>query len=211
VGTHVAFAVAAALACRERGGPAQHVEVPMFETFTDLVAGDHLGGLSFEPPEGDPHYPRLLSEYRRPYRTRDGWIAMLLYTEAHWRRFFRLIGREEEFDGDPRLSDRSARIADIDVAYGRVAEALGARSTDEWLDDLVPLDIPVAPVHDVAALLQDPHLDAVGFWREIPLPDGRTLRTTAPVGCWSETEPGPLRPPPIEPEDARLADWGAQP
>lgn len=211
VGTHVAFAITAALACRERSGVAQHVEVPMFETFADLVVGDHLGGLSFEPPEGDTHYARLLSAQRRPYRTSDGWIAVLLYTEAHWRRFFQLLDREAEFEAEARLSDRTARQVNIDFAYGQVAEALSARATAEWLDSLTDLDIPVAPVHDVRSLVEDAHLNAVGFWRDVPLPDGRTLRTTAPVGRWSETAPARLRPPPLEPEDATQAEWTARP
>ena len=211
VGTHVAFAITAALACRERGGPAQHVEVPMFETFADLVAGDHLGGLSFDPPEGDVHYARLLSPQRRPYRTRDGWIAALLYTEAHWRRFFEHLGREAEFDGEARLSDRAVRLANIDFAYGRVAEALSDRSTAEWLESLTALDIPVAPVHDIRSLIEDPHLNAVGFWRDVPLGNGRTMRTAAPVGRWSATPPDPLRPPPFEPEDSEGIQWKNRP
>ncbi|MFC4166294.1 CaiB/BaiF CoA transferase family protein [Teichococcus aestuarii] len=200
VGAHLAFAVMAALACRERTGIAQEVEVPMFETFADLVAGDHLGGLSFDPPEGGPHYARLMSPQRRPYRTADGWIAVLLYTDAHWRRFFALVGREAELAEDPRLATHAARQAHIDHAYGRVAEALLERGTAEWMACLSDADIPVAPVNDIPGLLEDPHLAATGFWRRVEMPDGRVLRSPAPLGRWSGTppaEPGP--PPPLDP------------
>ena len=33
-------------------------------------------------------YSRMLAPGRRPYRTRDGWICVLVYTDKHWRRFF---------------------------------------------------------------------------------------------------------------------------
>lgn len=217
VGVHLAFAITAAVACREWTGVAQEVEVPMFETFADLVAGDHLGGLSFEPPIGAPHYARLMSPHRRPHRTRDGWIAVLLYTDAHWRRFFGLLGREAELVADPRLSEHAARQANIDHAYGLVAEALADRPTAEWLERLSAADIPAAPVNDVRALLEDPHLRAVGFWREVPMPDGTTLRTTAPVGRWSATPSDPPRPPPeLGPAGGRRGDttaaaWTARP
>jgi crotonobetainyl-CoA:carnitine CoA-transferase CaiB-like acyl-CoA transferase len=198
VGAHLAFAIVAAIACRERTGVAQEVEVPMFETFAGLVAGDHLGGMSFDPPEGEAYYPRLMSSQRRPYRTRDGWIAVLLYTDAHWRRFFTLIGREDALE-DPRLATHAARQAGIDHAYAQVAEALADRDTAEWMRLLSEADIPAAPVNDIAALRQDPHLNATGFWRDVALPDGRTLHTTAPFGRWSATPPAPPGPPPAWP------------
>ncbi|KAA2212473.1 CaiB/BaiF CoA transferase family protein [Teichococcus oryzae] len=205
VGAHLAFAIMAALACRERTGIAQEVAVPMFETFADLVAGDHLGGLSFDPPEGGPYYGRLMSPQRRPYRTRDGWIAVLLYTDAHWQRFFALIGEPEALQ-DPRLATHAARQAGIDHAYGKVAEALAGRGTAEWMDLLSRADIPAAPVHDVIGLRQDPHLAATGFWRDVALPDGRILHTTAPFGRWSETPPEAPGAPPPWPAPAE-ADW----
>ncbi|HWX49343.1 MAG TPA: CoA transferase [Roseomonas sp.] len=205
VGIHLAQAVTAALLQRERTGEAAEIEVPMFETFADLVLGDHLGGLAFDPPRGGPHYARLISRQRRPYRTRDGYIAVLLYTDAHWRAFFRALGREAELEADPRLRDHAARLANIDHAYGLVGAALAERGTAEWLGVLEPLDIPVAPVNDIAALLQDPHLRAVGYWREIPLPEGGVLRGPAPVGRWSGKDAAPLHPPP--PLQSEAVDW----
>ena len=198
VGAHLAFAITAAIACRERTGVAQQVEVPMFEIMADMVAGDHLGGLSFSPPEGEPYYARLMSPQRRPYRSRDGWIAVLLYNDAHWRRFFALVGQEALL-ADPRLATHAARQADIDHAYAQVAEALAHRDTAEWLQLLSEADIPAAPVNDIAALRDDPHLRATGFWQDVPLPDGRTLHTTAPFGRWSATPPAPPGPPPAWP------------
>ena len=204
VGVQLAFAIVAAVACRERTGLAQEVQVPMFETFVDFVAGDHLGGLSFNPARGSPYYPRLMSRQRRPYRTSDGWIAVLLYTETHWQGFFAIFGRAAELSTDARLSGHAARQANVDYAYGVVAEALKDRPTGEWLELLEAADIPAAAVNDVDTLLADPHLRAVGFWREVPLPDGSKLRTTAPIGVWSATPPGPLRlPPPLATEDGR--------
>jgi crotonobetainyl-CoA:carnitine CoA-transferase CaiB-like acyl-CoA transferase len=202
VGIHLAQAVTAALFARERGAEGAEIEVPMFETFAELVLGDHLGGLSFDPPCGGPHYPRLMTPQRRPYRTRDGHIAVLLYNDAHWRRFFRAVGREAELDSDPRLRDHAARTANFHHAYGLVGEILAGRNTAEWLDLLCGLDIPAAPVNGVEALLEDPHLRAVGFWREARLPQGGTLRSTAPVGRWAGQAESALRPPPELPGPA---------
>ena len=42
--------ILAALVARQTSGRGQRVDVPMFETMVGFVLGDHLGGLSFEPP-----------------------------------------------------------------------------------------------------------------------------------------------------------------
>ena len=97
VGLSAAPAILAALLHKSRTGVGQHIEVPMFEVMSQFVLTDHLGGQSFEPPIGPPGYNRLLSPARRPYRTSDGFISALVYTDGHWRRFFDLIGRPEEF------------------------------------------------------------------------------------------------------------------
>ena len=50
---------------------------------------------------GAPGGSRLLARTRKPYRTLDGWMAILPYIDKHWRSFFELIGRPEVLR-DPR-------------------------------------------------------------------------------------------------------------
>ena len=64
----------------------------MFETMAQFVLGDHMAGRSFDPPIGPPGYSRLLSADRRPYRTSDGYICALVYTDKQWNAFFHKIG-----------------------------------------------------------------------------------------------------------------------
>ncbi len=85
VGLTAIGAICSALLHRERTGQGQRVDVPMFETMVRFTLGDHLGGLTFEPPLDDGGYPRLLTPERRPYRTRDGYICALLYNDKQWR------------------------------------------------------------------------------------------------------------------------------
>ncbi|HWA31027.1 MAG TPA: CoA transferase, partial [Rhizomicrobium sp.] len=94
-GMAVVNAILAALFHRERTGVGQYVEVPMFETFTSFVLAEHLGGRTFEPPAGPAGYARLLTGGRKPSPTKDGHIAMLPYTAAHWIAFFKAIDRAD--------------------------------------------------------------------------------------------------------------------
>ena len=100
----VAYAVAAALFHRERHGEGQAIEVPMFETMTAYVMAEHLYGRTFEPAVGTAGYERLMSEHRRPYKTRDGYIAILPYMNNHWLSFCELAGRGDLLEDERFLS-----------------------------------------------------------------------------------------------------------
>ena len=89
VGINAAHVILAAVLGRDRTGEGQSVELPMFETMAQFVLGDHLGGRSFDPPIGEAGNPRLMSETRRPYATRDGHVCALVYTNKQWKALLR--------------------------------------------------------------------------------------------------------------------------
>lgn len=164
-GLALANAILAALVNRAATGRGHHVEVPMFETVTHMVMGDHLGGLTFHPHVGAWGYQRLLVEHRRPYKTSDGHIGAVIYTDAHWREFLRLVDCPEMFRNDPRFSDLGTRTRHIGELYAFAAEKLASRPTAEWLKLLAEADIPAAPIHSPHSILEDPHLESVGFFQ----------------------------------------------
>jgi crotonobetainyl-CoA:carnitine CoA-transferase CaiB-like acyl-CoA transferase len=99
-----------------------------------------------------------------------------LYTEKHWERFFGIVGQQERYAGDPRLSDPDVRRREYDAAYGVVAELVTTRTSAEWLAELGAADIPVVPLEDVADLLDDEHLRATGFFSDEAHPSEGALR-----------------------------------
>jgi len=196
VGLNAVHAILAALIARDRGGEGQSIEVPMFETMAQFVLSDHLGGRSFEPPLGPPGYSRLLAHDRRPYRTNDGYVCVLVYNDKQWQSLFAAIGRAEEFRADPRLSDHATRARNYPYVYGVLAEILKTRSTAAWLSLLQTNDIPCTPLNDLDALIDDPHLQAVGCFTRTDHPSEGAITLTVPVGSWSRNGPGLDRLPP---------------
>jgi crotonobetainyl-CoA:carnitine CoA-transferase CaiB-like acyl-CoA transferase len=188
VGLYLANAISAALLHRERSGQGQSIEIPMFEVFAEYLLGDHLAGLTFDPPEGEQYYPRLVSPHRRPYATSDGYVCVLVYTDAHWKSFFKAIGRPELLS-DPRFATHGKRAAHIDEVYAFVAEVLKTRSSAEWLTLLEQADIPVMPLNDIRSLLDDPHLNDAGFFKFVEHPTEGRLRMTQVPGTWSGSAP----------------------
>ena len=86
VSGHVlAGAIGMALYARERTGQGQEVHVPMMETMAAFNLVDHLWHGVFGEPEKGLGYPRMLTPYRRPYATKDGYVCLLATTDRQWR------------------------------------------------------------------------------------------------------------------------------
>jgi crotonobetainyl-CoA:carnitine CoA-transferase CaiB-like acyl-CoA transferase len=196
VGLYAFGVIAAALYGRERSGRGQRVDVPMFESMVPQVLGDHLYGQTFVPPQGDFGYPRLLSPERRPYKTRDGHVCCLIYTDAQWKEFLRAIGQPGLFSTDPRMATIATRTRHITALYTLVSDEIGRRSTAELQALLQGTDIPVFPMHTFDSLLEDPHLGDIGFFSEMDHPAVGRIRQMAVPSEWSDTPPGPALPPP---------------
>jgi crotonobetainyl-CoA:carnitine CoA-transferase CaiB-like acyl-CoA transferase len=209
-GLHAAYAVCAALYAREKTGRGQAVDVPMFEAMAQFVLGDHMAGLTFEPPRGDPGYARLLSPHRHPYRTRDGYLCVLIYNDKQWRSFFAAIGEPERFERDPRFRDHTNRARSIDEVYAWIAEVIRTRTTAEWRALLDAADVPHAPMLSPADLLADPHLAATGFLTLEDHPSEGRLHVMGTPTTWSDTPPEPPLPAPRlgEHSAALLAEAG---
>ncbi|MDS1141279.1 CoA transferase [Pusillimonas sp. SM2304] len=189
VGMQVAVAMLAGVIQARTSGQGQAIEIPMFEAMSQLVLGDHLGGRTFDPPAGPTGYARLLVAHRRPYATANGYISVLIYNDKHWSRFFQLIGRPELLN-DERFATHTARSRHIDQAYSLVADVLAGNTSEHWLQALGAADIPAAPLYDVDALIDDPHLQQVQMLPTLQHPSEGAIRSPAPVGHYSKT---PLR------------------
>jgi len=189
VGLHTANAVCAALYSREKTGRGQRVDVPMFESLLQSVLGEHMGGYTFVPQLGEGGYRRMLTEYRRPYATRDGYVCVLIYNDKHWKTFFEMIGRPDML-ADARFASAEGRSRNFDAVYGFVAEEMTKRTTDEWLQALEKADIPVQRMNSLEDILSDPHLAAIGYFTPVEHPSEGTLLSMKVPSEWSETEPG---------------------
>lgn len=188
-GLHAVYCVTTALYARAMTGQGQAIEVPMFEALTQFVLGDHMAGLTFQPPLGDAGYARLLTPHRRPYATADGMLCVLIYNDKHWRSFFAAIGESDGLGRDPRFATHSARAAHIDAVYAEVARLMRTRSTAEWRALLDAADVPNEPLNTPADLLASPQLRATGFVHEVAHPTEGPLHALAHPTRWSHTAP----------------------
>jgi len=187
VGINAAHVILAAVLGRDRTGEGQSVELPMFETMAQFVLGDHLGGRSFDPPIGEAGNPRLMSETRRPYATRDGHVCALVYTNKQWKAFFEGLGRLDQYAANSHLHDFASRRRHVNEVNGIIADILRTLTTAEALALFERCDIPCAPMNDLDALIDDPHLAAVEFFQTRPHPTEGRIRYNGIPSRWNGT------------------------
>lgn len=166
VGLHLALAVLAGVVQKQRTGEGVTIEAPMFETMATFLLAEHLAGQTLVPPEGGPGYDRVMSVNRKPYKTRDGYLAILPYSTRHWVRFFKACGLDDWAD-KPMVIDGAQRSRHIDELYAKVAEVAVSRSTAEWRRILREQDIPCSQVSSLEELLTDEHLEAAGVFHHV--------------------------------------------
>jgi crotonobetainyl-CoA:carnitine CoA-transferase CaiB-like acyl-CoA transferase len=179
------YATMMALFHRERTGEGQEVEVSMFETMASFMLVEHANGAMFQPPLGPAIYPRVVAPNRRPYPTKDGHISALIYNDKQWAQFIEAVRPAWASDAFATLAQRARQI---NTVYALLADTFKERTTQEWLDLLRAHDIPAAPLRTPDELLNNPHLNAVGFFETVDTPQGPVRFPGVPT--WFSRTPG---------------------
>jgi crotonobetainyl-CoA:carnitine CoA-transferase CaiB-like acyl-CoA transferase len=195
-GLFFAQAVTAALLHKARTGEGQFVEVPMLECVTSFLLVEHLYDHAFDPPTGQWGYQRVINPNRKPFKTKDGHIGLLPYTDKQWDLFFDAAGVGDTVKNDPRFADYATRAKHTRELYAVIEDAASSKTTQEWLDILKPLSIPVVKTNTLEDLDTDPHLRSVGFFETYDHPDLGAYRQIKPPVNFSKTPSNIRRHPP---------------
>jgi crotonobetainyl-CoA:carnitine CoA-transferase CaiB-like acyl-CoA transferase len=189
-GLYLAQAVGAALFRRATLGEGAHIATSLLEcamAFQESrIVAEALEGAAVQPvgaPVGT-------------FPTADGYLSLNARRDAHFARLCDLL-EEPGWRADPRFASEAARIEHAAELNALVAPHMARRSTADWRAVLSDADILHAPVHDYAALQDDPQvreMEAIG-------------RSTVPgLGALPAT-----RLPGLPPPSARAAPLAAPP
>jgi crotonobetainyl-CoA:carnitine CoA-transferase CaiB-like acyl-CoA transferase len=162
-GQAIAYSILAALFQRERGGGGQAIEVPMFETTAEFAYIEHLLGFAFEPSLGPPGYVRVVSPRRKPFRTADGFMCILPYSDRNWRDFFDFVGHPN-LKTDARFYPLTERVAHLETLYELIEAEAPKHTTATWEDFCDEVSIPCMPVLSLDQLPDNKHMKAVGMF-----------------------------------------------
>ncbi|MFK4492390.1 CaiB/BaiF CoA transferase family protein [Bradyrhizobium sp. USDA 336] len=88
------------------------------------------------------------------YETKMGWLGVTTITPAQWRAFCDMLGLPQLRD-DPALVLGADRLNYVEEIERLVIPRLRRRTAQQWFAEGLKRKIPIVPVPDISALLQD--------------------------------------------------------
>jgi crotonobetainyl-CoA:carnitine CoA-transferase CaiB-like acyl-CoA transferase len=156
---HGAFGAMLALYERQKTGRGQLIDVSLLATgvtfMTPLLAERAVTG-ALRTQQGNTSYYTAPSDI---YRVRDGWIVVPTIGEQMFRRWARLVGREDLI-GDTRFRDDISRADHHRVINDAMSEWCGRHTREEATRALEQARIPCGPVYSLDEVLADPQVKA---------------------------------------------------
>lgn len=207
---HAAFGAMVALYERQRTGKGCLIDVNLLATsvtfMQPLLAERTVTGIRRDQRGNAAHYAAPSDVYK----TEDGWIIVPTIGPQMFRRWARLLGREDLI-ADPRCVDDITRGDNYRLISEVMSEWCRARRRSEALAELEAARIPCGPVYSLDEAVNDPQVRARGLIEEIDFPGSEVAIpiSSSPVRL-SERDGEIRRRPPLlgEHTDEVLAELG---
>jgi formyl-CoA transferase len=195
-GLTAAFAIAGALAGRDRNGSV-FIDVSMLEaTLATMgwVVSNFLIGGETPRPFGNENFTAAPSG---TFRTADGPINIAANKQEQFEAVCRAIGRRDLIE-DPRFKARDSRKTNRAALKAEIEASLAAETADHWMDKLNGLGVPAGPVLSVPQILDHPQVRDRGLLARFEAVDGvdREIRVVRTGFKLSGRAPKVDRPPP---------------
>jgi crotonobetainyl-CoA:carnitine CoA-transferase CaiB-like acyl-CoA transferase len=156
-GLFAAIAALSALRHKERTGEGQYVCVPMLECFTGFIMAEHIYGETWLPPTGSFGMTTTITPYRKPLRTKDGWIMVMPANREQAARFFELGGIPGAYESE-RFVKAEGSAGKVAAYNAMLAEAAASRTTADWLELCHQHSVPAMIANRARDILTDPQL-----------------------------------------------------
>jgi crotonobetainyl-CoA:carnitine CoA-transferase CaiB-like acyl-CoA transferase len=193
-GMWAAIAILSALRKRDQGAGAQLLETSLFETAVNWLPYQVVGYLaSGRVPGPQGSGIGMIA----PYEAFETTTGRVMIAAANDRLFARMCEALElpEAAADPRYATNPDRVTNREALRATVAAAVHARTREDVLERLNRAGVPAAPVQDIADVVADPQLEALGLLQELPHPQIPDLRLVG-LPLWFDGERLPHRSPP---------------
>ncbi len=170
-GMTAAFAIAAALVQRAKGGGGEYLDVSMLDSTIAAmgwVVSNYLTTGQIPAPMGNDNFTASPSG---AFRTTDGIINIAANEQRQFEALCRVIGRED-LARDVRFAGREARKQNRAVLRDEIEKALAQKPGPEWVRRLNEAGVPAGEVLTVPEILAHPQLAARGLLRRFPAVEG---------------------------------------
>ena len=185
--------ILSAIRQRDTTGRGTYVDLSQREATTSFIGEtvmDYTMNGRIQPPNGNRD---LVYAPQGVYRCAgdDMWIALSVRTDAEWTSLARVIGKPD-LATDPRFANLPARHHHHDEADEIISTWTASRDAFEVMTQLQTAGIPAGVAEQGGHLIEDPHLNARGFWEVVTHPEAGTAPFLSRPFQFSKT-PGTTR------------------
>jgi crotonobetainyl-CoA:carnitine CoA-transferase CaiB-like acyl-CoA transferase len=196
------FAIVMALRMKDKTGVGQYVDIGMYDCMVALNEGAPLF-YSYTGNVPGRNTPKVQAP-QCAFRTKDGYVALIVPTEEMWARFCRAIDREDLVK-HPLLSSGPLRANNFENFLKPILdEWMGQRTIEEIIRILLNNGVPVGPSQTAKELVDCPQLQARKMIHEIKDPIGGTKRLVGSPVKLSEVPEIEIQPAPTLGENTDL-------
>lgn len=151
-------AILEALIARSITGQGADIRVSMFDVMAEWLTVPLLQAEGGKPPRRLGLAHPSIAPYG-VFRTKDGKaILIAIQSEREWGRFCAEVLRQPEMAADPLYATNVARVSNYTETSALVAGVFATLTEEEAKCRMAMADTAFAPVNDMAALSQHPHL-----------------------------------------------------
>lgn len=174
------------------GGPGQVLDIAIIEPILTIlgpqpIVYDQLGIVQTRTGNRSVN-----NAPRNTYRTSDGrWVAISTSTQSIAERVMHLVGHPEVIE-EPWFASGAERAKHADELDRYVAGWIGDRKIDDVIVAFEDAHAAVAPIYDIAQIMEDPQYAALGSIASVEDPDLGTVRMQNVMFRMSDT-PGEIR------------------
>ena len=178
---YAVIGILSALVSRSMTGEGRMVDISMLDV--QIALHTYRAKYYFEAgevpqPVGTAHVSNVPL---RAYRTKDSALVIEAYIDHFFRNLCKNMDMEHLAD-DPRFSTRPNRLKNRQELDRILEEAFLKKTTDEWLDLFVKLEVPAGPINTVDKAVADPQVLSRNMVVEIDSPHvGKTRDVGSPV------------------------------
>ena len=184
------YAILAALYYREKTGKGQEIKTNLLSSAIAFQMQDYFTiqnlGQPFERPESKIGHPGNGAPFGM-YKTKNGYLTIAM---SPWPKLVKALGDESLM----QFNDPQVLFEDRDRIHGIIEAITVTKTTDEWLEIMLNLDLWVAKVNDQKDVENDPQVIHNKTFVEVEHPKAGKVKVTNVPFTMSET-PGKIKRP----------------
>ena len=195
-GMYATTAVLAALACRERSGVGQYIDLALLDVQVATLANQATNYLVSGLPPGrlGNSHPNIV-----PYQvfaTSDSHIILAIGNDEQYRRFCAVAG-SPQLATDDQYATNAGRVHNRDILIPLLCDIFKTRTKSWWIAELEKAGVPCGPINTLEEVFADPQVQARNMCTTVEHPVAGQIALVGTPMKFSATPAGALLPPPL--------------